>query len=336
MPIGYHNMGSNSYSIYCPLCLSSEVQLKGSEKFFTISEAYKKHYDIDIVKIYGHQLTMIRMYECSQCHLVFFQPYITGDGSFYLQLARKAWYYMPDKWEFNQALDDISPTDIVLEIGCGNGSFLKKLKDKGIRQIVGIDLNVDALREPKAVGVKIYNKTVEELAAEENQKFDVVCSFQVLENVSDPRSFLEASIKLLKPGGKLIMGIPNSEGFMKGIRFNLLDMPPHHVTRWSINVILYLDKILPLRVERYSFEPIAEYHVDWYARNRLLNYIEKILGERITNSLDEFLVTRKLLSGFSRYLFLPVLSIAGTLQLKQGHTLYVKYRKEIDNESDNS
>jgi len=301
-----------------------ETQLKNVIDFATVVKGYKKLFNVEIK---SSAVNEIYMYECSQCHLTFFQPSITGDESFYSELAKNSWYHMKNKWEFEQALEDISPHDRVLEIGCGTGNFLKKLKDRGIEQVVGIDINEDALKEAKRKGIEVYKTTIEELVERENQSFDVVCSFQVLEHVPNPRSFLEASIDLLKPGGKLIIGIPNSEGFLKEIRFNLLDMPPHHLTRWNMKTILYLEKILPLRVERYSFEPIAKYHMAWYAQNKLLNCAERIFGKQIVEFLDNFIITRMLLNCFSRCLFLPMLSITGTINKIRGHTLYVKYRK---------
>ena len=327
-----------SYNINCSLCLSPKLQFRGILDFTTIVRGYKKFLGIDIgtIKSSPVDTDKIYVYECSQCHLTFFQPAIVGDESFYCELGKRDRYYMNNKWEFEQALSDILPSYRVLEIGCGAGNFLRKLKNKGLRQIMGIDLNENTLNEAKRKGSDVCNTSVEELAKYESQSFDAVCSFQVLEHVRDPRSFLNASTELLKPGGKLIIGIPNSEGFLKEIKFSLLDMPPHHMTRWNMKVISYLEKILPLRIERYCFEPIAEYHIAWYARNKLLNYVEKILGKKMTNFLDEFIVSRKLLSGLSRYLFLPMLLITGVLRKTKGHTLYVKYRKITKNESSNS
>lgn len=321
-------MESNRDNIYCPLCLSSKLELKNVLDFTSIAREYKKSLDVDIEKIERSSVDKIQVYECFQCHLTSFQPAIVGDESFYRQLAKRDWYHMENKWEFEQALSDILRSDSVLEIGCGTGNFLQKLKDRGVGQIVGIDLNENALKEAKRKGLQVYAMTVQELAKQENQSFDVVCSFQVLEHIPNPRPFLKASTELLKPRGKLIIGTPNSEGFLKEIRFPLLDMPPHHLTRWNIEVFSYLEKILPLRIEKYSFEPIAKYHASWYMRNKLLNYIEKIFGKRITDFLDEFIVIRKLVSGFSRYLLLPMLLITGAMEKTKGHTLYVKYSKE--------
>lgn len=326
-------MESNRASIHCPLCRSTKTEFKSTLDIATIVRAYRESFGVEI-EDFG--VDKIDMYACSECCLTFFYPILAGDECFYRQLAKTNLYYMDNKWEFEQALRDILPSDSVLEVGCGVGNFLKKLKNGRSRRVVGIDLNEDALKKARNQGLDVYNTTVEQLAKQENQSFDVVCSFQVLEHVSKPRSFLKASAELLKPRGKLIIGVPNSEGFLKEIRFPLLNMPPHHVTRWNVKAMSYLQKVLPLKIERYSFEPIAHYHVGWYARNKLVNFIEKTLGGRIANYLDNFMVTRKLVSGISRYFFSPMLLTTGILGKTKGHTHYVKYRKMIDNESSNS
>jgi len=317
--------GSKNHGyVDCPLCLFNKPYFKSMIDFAIIRKNYKNSFGIEI----GEPLVnKIYIYECPRCDLIFFTPSVLGDASFYQKLAKNDWYYMDNKWEFDQAAKDILPFDRVLEVGCGSGSFLERLKNQGVKEIIGIDLNETALREAKKKGLRVLKTTIEELAKYENQTFDVICSFQVLEHVANPRSFLNASIKLLKTKGRLIIAVPNSKGFLSEIRFPLLDMPPHHITRWSIKTFLYLEKFLPLKIERYNFEPIAKYHKTWYTRNKLLNEIEKIIGKEMTDSFDKFVIIRKLISGFSNYIFLPFLTLTGNLSKINGHTLYVKYRK---------
>jgi hypothetical protein len=70
-------------------------------------------------------------------------------------------------------------------------------------------------------------------------------------------------LALLKPGGKMICGVPNQESFLKH-QDNLLNLPPHHMLHWSEASFRALEKIFPVKLERVLFEPLTEYHVVLY------------------------------------------------------------------------
>ena len=69
--------------------------------------------------------------------------------------------------------------------------------------------------------------------ADPDRRFDVVCAFQVLEHVADPLAFIAEAKARLNPGGLLFIGVPNRESYVGRLRDFPLDMPPHHVMRWS-------------------------------------------------------------------------------------------------------
>jgi SAM-dependent methyltransferase len=117
--------------------------------------------------------------------------------------------------------------------------------------------------DPIAQGLSISEESVQEHAENYPGAYDIVCSFQVLEHVVDPRGFLEASVKLLAPGGKLIISTPNARSFLRHA-FNILDMPPHHMTGWSVESYRFLQSILPVKLERVLYEPLADYHIDYF------------------------------------------------------------------------
>ncbi|MFA9518703.1 class I SAM-dependent methyltransferase, partial [Halopenitus sp. H-Gu1] len=86
------------------------------------------------------------------------------------------WYLQQDKWEFECALSDIDPHNRVLEVGCGEGHFLQRLKNSGFTDAIGIDIDSSALDRASDDGHEVYQSDVESF--ESDEKFDVVCSFQ--------------------------------------------------------------------------------------------------------------------------------------------------------------
>jgi 2-polyprenyl-3-methyl-5-hydroxy-6-metoxy-1,4-benzoquinol methylase len=106
---------------------------------------------------------------------------------------------------------------------------------------------------------------VEEVAKSHPGTYSAVCSFQVLEHLTKPAEFVKAACDLLPAGGKLILGLPNADSSL-GRQFNLLDMPTHQVTRWTIGVLSRLPRWFPLKLVRIVTEPLADYHVDGYVQ----------------------------------------------------------------------
>jgi SAM-dependent methyltransferase len=99
--------------------------------------------------------------------------------------------------------------DKFLDVGCGNGRVLAMLARKGYRAIYGIDISdvfVEASRKQGFGHIKRYDGVSIPF---ENNYFDTVGSFNVLEHVGNPQRFLQEQIRVLRPGGHLIVACPN-------------------------------------------------------------------------------------------------------------------------------
>jgi hypothetical protein len=74
----------------------------------------------------------IQLFRCLDTGLRFFAPArVSGDDEFYGQLQEFDWYYMPWKWEHQQAALHIQKGAKVLEVGCGRGDFLSAIQPLG-------------------------------------------------------------------------------------------------------------------------------------------------------------------------------------------------------------
>ncbi|MEE4292827.1 MAG: bifunctional 2-polyprenyl-6-hydroxyphenol methylase/3-demethylubiquinol 3-O-methyltransferase UbiG [Xanthomonadales bacterium] len=93
-----------------------------------------------------------------------------------------------------------------VDVGCGGGILAEGLAAKGAA-VTGIDVAARVLATARLhlheSGHEIdYREiTVEELAREQPESFDVLTCMEMLEHVPDPASVIDATARLLKPGG---------------------------------------------------------------------------------------------------------------------------------------
>jgi SAM-dependent methyltransferase len=224
---------------------------------------WQRSFEIDVRGEF-HGLAAFELRSCFACSLLFFTPDdLTGSAELYAKLDKFGWYYMPRKWEHDSALKDLVRGTRVLEVGCGFGDFVSIAEREAGVSAEGLEQNAEAIQEAERRGLPVRKATVEEAAAQSPGEYDAVCSFQVLEHVPWPGRFLTACCTLLRQGGTLILGLPNADSFLR-YQFNLLDMPPHHMSRWPLRVLSQLSKSFPVRLVRVQLEPLADYHVEGY------------------------------------------------------------------------
>jgi SAM-dependent methyltransferase len=102
----------------------------------------------------------------------------------------------------------------VLDVGCGNGSLLAIPLAGGGFDVTGIDLHRPSIERARRIAVAMPNARfiagpVTDLT---EPPFDVVILSEVLEHVFDPRALLLASLEHLKPGGIVVITVPNGYG----------------------------------------------------------------------------------------------------------------------------
>ena len=167
--------------------------------------------------------------------------------------------------------------------------FLKKIEEKNI-QAIGLELNSQAIEVGLKAGLKIEKKSIEDFASEHQSEFDLVCSFQVLEHLSDTKKIIDSSLKILKPGGKLIISVPNNDSFIKLDQKNILNMPPHHLGLWDKESLSNLPKFFDLKLEKIYIEPLQKYHFKYYSYIKFGQVLVKKFGftGKIINNLLYF------------------------------------------------
>lgn len=283
-------------SAICPLSKSLEVELIEKISVKDIVKLYYKSFNFDI-SLEFKNLQEIKLYYSHESDLIFFNPSVTGSEFFYEKLQNFEWYYMEQKNEYDYASQLIKESDIVLEIGSGKGAFAKKIPSKNY---VGLELSQSAIEMALENSVYVISESIQSHAINNTAKYDVVCAFQVLEHIADIRSFIESSILCLKPGGILIYSVPSVDSFAKYVSNYELDMPPHHVTRWSDLSLKNIAKYFPVEHIEIWHEPLQFIHKEFYAITIFKKALLQSLRRRIKN-IDKSLTT-KAIGGISRIL----------------------------------
>jgi 2-polyprenyl-3-methyl-5-hydroxy-6-metoxy-1,4-benzoquinol methylase/glycosyltransferase involved in cell wall biosynthesis len=263
--------------VISPLTEENSI-LIGTIRTFDIINEYRISYQINVEK-YFNNVHEVKLFQCPTTKLQFFFPYhLAGDGEFYAQLSKIPWYYIDNKWEHQIAYNFIKSNSEVLEIGCGKGSFLKQLLLKNCN-VVGLEIN--PMAQNSNTGVTILNETIEKHSITNSSKYDYVCMFQLLGHSPNIKEFLNCSINVLKNNGYLIISVPNQDSFISLDKFNIFDMPPHHMSRWTPEVFQNLEKIFPIRLIDIKYEPLETYHFEWFERLIRNNVTNKQLSMQI-------------------------------------------------------
>lgn len=295
-----------------PLTDTDHVALEKELEVSFLVDIYKP-FGIDVRK-YFHDYDTVQIYKCLDTGFRFYYPFdISGDGEFYEKLESFDWYYMDWKWEHEIAASLIHSGNKVLEVGCARGSFLKQIQQNGI-QCIGLELNSSAAKNARSKGIEVLEQGIEDHAREYPGKYAVVCAFEVLEHIAKVKDFLQSAIDLLKPGGRLILSVPNNDAFMfKVDEVQALNRPPHHMGLWNMNAFINLCNFFRLKLEGIELEPLQPYHLK-YNHSLVRKRLVQEYGEKGKAMIDR---NKELVAAVSQTIIKHI----------PGHTLLAHYTK---------
>lgn len=136
----------------------------------------------------------------------------------------------------------------VLDMGCGSGKFLSFMKGVGWKTY-GTDISPQAVEVAKSRGHQVSCGDVRQAGFSDNF-FDLITLNNVLEHVYDPIGTLQELHRILRPGGELIICVPNFDCYERqvfGEHWNPLKIPVHfhHFNSKSLALALLTADFVP-------------------------------------------------------------------------------------------
>ena len=151
----------------------------------------------------------------------------------------------------------------ILDIGAGVGDFLSVAKKDGW-EIIGVEPSEKAKAIAKNKGVTF----VESINDLENNSFDVITMWHVLEHVPDLENQIKELKRLIKPSGTIFIAVPNFNSFdakYYGSFWAAYDVPIHlwHFSKTAIKKLfakenLELQKVLPMKFDSFYVSLLSE------------------------------------------------------------------------------
>lgn len=147
-------------------------------------------------------------------HLKSFRgPLVTALRGQRVVITRKAYVHRFAEHRAQLRLDLLERIDpkakSVLEFGCGEGGLGEALKQRQSCRVVGVELDVSAARIAETRLDAVHQGDVRDVVARLDERFDFVVGGDILEHIDDPWIFLESLRRVMRPGGQLLLSLPN-------------------------------------------------------------------------------------------------------------------------------
>lgn len=156
---------------------------------------------------------------CVRCGLIYVSPRPTqaGGAGIYRRLRDERYASLREErvehFEHDLAeLEQFGPRGPVLDVGCGSGYFLDAARRRGWDPAQGVELNSWMVELGHEAGLDIAGGQLRDQNYPEGF-FQLVSFWDVIEHMNDPLAELAEARRILRPGGLLVLLVPDAASF---------------------------------------------------------------------------------------------------------------------------
>ncbi len=157
----------------------------------------------------------VRALRCNRCGLICLSPLpdqaaLAGhyDEEYYRPWVEEQAAARAGLWRRRLALLEKTGTARLLDVGCGEGAFLRLAREAGWA-VRGTELSGWAAGHAARAGIEVLRGDL--LSVDfGHERFDAVTMWHVLEHTHSPRANVEKIFSLLSPGGMFVGALPNA------------------------------------------------------------------------------------------------------------------------------
>jgi SAM-dependent methyltransferase len=162
------------------------------------------------------------------------------------------------------------PDGSLLEVGCGSGAYLDLMRALGWSRVVGVDFSSRAVSEARAeLGLEAYCGDLRGQGFP-SESFHAASLCHTLEHVADPVDLLREIRRVLKPGGRVAIIVPNAESLAARVfgEYCLHFDPPRHLVNFTKRSLSLAFDRAGLQIDRLQTSTRGAYQVALFSHSR--------------------------------------------------------------------
>jgi 2-polyprenyl-3-methyl-5-hydroxy-6-metoxy-1,4-benzoquinol methylase len=297
----YLNEKNGFVKVNCPVCLD-----KDQMKSFNFYKYGFKHY------------------ECAECKTLYVSPrptegqlfkyYSESEAiSFWTKLListnneRKKIQHIPRVKELKRIINRTdNQKHTLVDLGAGNGNFLKTILDANIfNNVLATDISDECIESCESQGLVAKKCTVKDL---KNDSIDCITFNDLIEHVFDPFDFLTSCYDKLRKNGVLMLSTPNGQGFdFKVLQDKTENItPPEHLQYFNPYSIRKILSKIGFKIISISTPGVLDVEIikrqvnskglNLKKSNEFLSFLYSLKDDSVEESLQKFLQENNLSS----------------------------------------